>query len=201
MTIFSAVCIAVLCISWFGFLGALDDGLALLYKEGFVLIVALIAFAFFIFRRQLLTHPEKLFLVIVLSLTCGSSWVYDTNEVSWDIESHYAFMLDFANFGAEYNFTEADEGIVLRELEAPADDENIELLNEYETEQDQPSSRYKNAKHEATPLRQDDLRMRSIDAHLRVLGGKLQLRLLGHLLDDVCRGEHRGRGAVEWSPG
>lgn len=184
IAIFCVACIAVLCVSWFGFFNGLDDGLALLYKEGFLLIVALIEFAFWVFRRQLLTHPENVFLVIVLSLTCGSSWVYDTNEVSWDVESHYAFMLDFANFGADYHFTEADESIVLRELEVSPDDQNKALLDEYEAEQDEPSSHYRNALGEDAPL-MEEYPSRRVMANLEIWTNTDALQAKDTLLNEL----------------
>ena len=83
------------------------------YNKYFILFVAAVLFTFgifFIFRYEMKDKPERAFFAIVLVFTMGSSVMYDVNKVSWDVESHFKFMLLWTDpdgrvelSGAEYD--------------------------------------------------------------------------------------------------
>lgn len=84
------------------------------YRGGFIFALVFSAFSFFVFRRQLGTKPENVFLCCVLTFTCFSSVSYSVNEVSWDLDSHYWFMLEWSEPDRTVEMSKADEAIVYR---------------------------------------------------------------------------------------
>lgn len=85
------------------------------FRGGFAFAAMFSALSFFVFRKQLETKPENVFLCCVLAFTCFSSISYNVNEVSWDQESHYWFMLEWSDVDRERDLTRADEAIVYRD--------------------------------------------------------------------------------------
>lgn len=67
------------------------------YRFGFVVTCGLLVACFFTFRDSLKCHPEKVFLCIVLAVTCYSSVAMDINVSSWDVGVHFRFMLEYAS--------------------------------------------------------------------------------------------------------
>ena len=67
------------------------------YWIGFFFVCASILCAFFVFRKDIKTKPENLFLVIVLSITCFSSVAFYLNDVSWDVGHHYRYALEWSS--------------------------------------------------------------------------------------------------------
>ncbi len=67
------------------------------YRWGFVVACGFIGACFFTLRDNLKCHPEKIFLCIVLALTCYSSVAMGINVTSWDVGVHFRFMLEFAS--------------------------------------------------------------------------------------------------------
>lgn len=118
MVALACVLLVALLMLWTFSLSKIDGGLAVLYKVGFAFAAVMCAASLFAFRKSAFSHPENAFLVIVLSLTCFSSWAYDTNEVSEDLESHFGFVLDYSDFGNTHQYTEAEAAIVLRYLDS-----------------------------------------------------------------------------------
>lgn len=84
------------------------------YWIGFFAIVCFAVGAFFVFRHDLESKPENVFLCCVLMFTCFSSISYSVNEVSWDLDSHYWFMLEWSEPNRTVELSEADEAIVYR---------------------------------------------------------------------------------------
>ena len=81
----------------YAFLGPISTGSWInVYRWGFVTACALVLSGFFVFRKDALRSPEKLFFCIVLATTCYSSLAMDVNETSWDVGAHFEFMLDWA---------------------------------------------------------------------------------------------------------
>lgn len=113
---FGALSALLLFVLWNLFFSTMTGGLAILYKCGFFFALAFCIASVIIFRKDIVDHPEKPFLVILLAVTCLSSWAYDTNEVSWDLESHFSFMLEYSDASRIHNLTEADDGIRSRAL-------------------------------------------------------------------------------------
>lgn len=109
--------ILVLCALWFIWLSSMVGGLAILYKTGFLCTAAIGIIALVVYRKELVAHPERPFLVILLAITCSSSWVYDTNEVSWDLESHFWYMLAYSEPDRTYVFTEASKSVETRSID------------------------------------------------------------------------------------
>ena len=85
-----------------------------LYRDGFIFALAFSAFSFFVFRKQLGTKPENVFLCCVLTFTCFSSISYSVNEVSWDLDSHYRFMLEWSDLDRTEELSNADVAIIIR---------------------------------------------------------------------------------------
>ncbi|MCL1799554.1 MAG: DUF2142 domain-containing protein [Eggerthellaceae bacterium] len=71
------------------------------YWMGFFFICGFLAAAFFVFRHDIRTKPENLFLVIVLSVTCFSSLALDVNRTSWDDGIHFRHVLEWSTPGHE----------------------------------------------------------------------------------------------------
>lgn len=125
------ILIAVLCGLWFAWLSTAAGGLSLLYKIGFFSTALLCIIALMVYRKEILIHPEKPFLVLLLAITCTSSWVYDTNEVSWDLESHFWYMLAYSDVDRAYDCTEADQSLLLRDMsEYGVDPEKEQIVQE-----------------------------------------------------------------------
>lgn len=124
-----AASIIALLIIWSA-VSAQSGGLAIFYKCLFFISIIWIIIALFLYRSQAAQNPEKIFLVIILTLTCTSSVLYDTNEPSWDLAPHFDFMLEYANPGDVYEFTEADSAISQRNFTLPYEDPRITMINE-----------------------------------------------------------------------
>lgn len=123
--------VLVLAVLWFAWLSVAAGGLSLLYKIGFFGTALLCVIALVVYRKEILTHPEKPFLVLLLAITCTSSWVYDTNEVSWDLESHFWYMLAYSDVDRVYDCTEADQSLLLRDMsEYDVDPEKEQIVQE-----------------------------------------------------------------------
>ena len=108
--------ISCICI-WFFVLYDQPGGLAVLYKIGFFEAFGISIVSLLLFRKDIFRHPEKCYLVILLCITCMASWIYDTNEVSWDIESHYKYVLQYADPDRFYDYTEGDDSITSRKFD------------------------------------------------------------------------------------
>lgn len=50
---------------------------------------------FYVFRREIAGHPEKLVLSILIAVTGFFSWAVSVGHVSWDVDSHFGFMLEW----------------------------------------------------------------------------------------------------------
>lgn len=111
--ILTAVLIFALSALWFAWLSHVSGGLSILYKLGFVGSACLGVVALIAYRKEIAQHPEKPFLVIILAITCSTSWVYDTNEVSSDIDSHFYYMLAYSEPDRIYECTEAVKPFVV----------------------------------------------------------------------------------------
>lgn len=85
------------------------------YRGGFVFAALFSGLSFLVFRKDLKAKPENVFLCCVLTFTCFSSIAYNVNEVTWDQESHYWFMLEWSDVDRERDLTRADEMIVYRD--------------------------------------------------------------------------------------
>jgi len=101
------------------------------YWIGFFSICGFLLSAFFVFRHDIKTKPENLFLAIVLSITCFSSISFYVNEPSWDVGSHYLFVLHFAELDLEVNATVSDMKKVITENGVYF---SLKELNEFATE-------------------------------------------------------------------
>lgn len=109
----TAAFIGALCVLWFAWLSCVNGGLSILYKIGFIGSACIGIIALIAYRQEIARHPEKPFLVIILAITCSSSWVYDTNEVSTDIDSHFYYMLAYSEPDRIYECTEAAKPFVV----------------------------------------------------------------------------------------
>lgn len=67
------------------------------YLIMFIAAVLLTVGIFFVFRYELKDKPERAFFAVLLVFTMGSSVMYDVNKVSWDVESHFRFMLQWTD--------------------------------------------------------------------------------------------------------
>lgn len=126
----AAIAVVLICliVSWITYFSHISGGLASLYKAGFIASLSIVFCSFFVYRKQIGNHPEKVFFIILLSITTLSSWSYSTNEVSWDLESHYKFALEFADIDRSYEFSEADDAIVSRSYDADENDTRDDVL-------------------------------------------------------------------------
>jgi len=79
-----------------------------IYWIGFFFVCGFLLSAFFVFRHDIKTKPENLFLAIVLSITCFSSISFSVNETCWDPGSHYLYVLHFAELDLTYEATVSD---------------------------------------------------------------------------------------------
>lgn len=100
--------IAVLALLWFTVLAGRSDGLFTLYCLGAIGSVLVCVAALLLARKEIAVRPERICLVFLLALTCTSSWIYDTNQVSWDVAIHFGFMDDYATLDGNHEFTEAE---------------------------------------------------------------------------------------------
>jgi len=66
----------------------------------FFFLCGFLASSFFVFRHDIKTKPENLFLAIVLSITCFSSLSFNVNAPSWDSGSHYRFVVEWSRLGS-----------------------------------------------------------------------------------------------------
>lgn len=109
----AAVCALVAAVAFELIAGSLGFR-STVYRGGFVFAAVFSAFSFFVFRKQLGAKPENVFLCCVLTFTCFSSVSYSVNEVSWDLDSHYWFMLEWSEPDRTEELCKADEAIVYR---------------------------------------------------------------------------------------
>ena len=84
------------------------------YQLIFFMAAIFSAMVFFVFRHDIKSKPENVFLCCVLTFTCASSVCYSVNEVSWDLDSHYWYMLEWSEPDRIVELSEADEAIVYR---------------------------------------------------------------------------------------
>lgn len=129
----AAACAVAVAIAFELVAGHLGYG-STVYRGGFVFALTFSALSFFVFRRQLGTKPENVFLCCALTFTCFSSVSYSVNEVSWDLDSHYWFMLEWSEPDRTVEMSKADEAIVYRaesvvNTSADAIDERINELD------------------------------------------------------------------------
>ena len=82
------------------------------YWIGFFFICGLLLSSFFVFRHDIKTKPENLFLAIVLSITCFSSISFYINEPAWDPGTHYSFVLHFGSLNLNTVTTVSDMEMV-----------------------------------------------------------------------------------------
>ncbi|MCL1847423.1 MAG: DUF2142 domain-containing protein [Coriobacteriia bacterium] len=75
---------------------------------GFVFTLGFIASAFFVFRHEIKSKPENLFLVIVLSTTCFSSLSFGVHAPSWDVGHHFRYVVEWAKPNTEITLTTAE---------------------------------------------------------------------------------------------
>lgn len=103
--VFEAICYA--------FLGPISTGSWMnVYRCGFVASCGFILSGFYVFRKELLHCPEKLFLCIVLVITCYSSFAMGVNVTSWDVGSHFEFMLEYATPDLSNELTVAEAEMI-----------------------------------------------------------------------------------------
>ena len=84
------------------------------YNKYQIMFIAAVLFTvgiFFVFRYELKDKPERAFFAVLLVFTMSSSVMYDVNKVSWDVESHFKFMLSWTDPDGqvEINGAENDE--------------------------------------------------------------------------------------------
>ncbi|MCI8469192.1 MAG: DUF2142 domain-containing protein [Eggerthellaceae bacterium] len=107
------------------------------YHWGFVLALSFSGLSFAVFRKDLASRPENVFLCCTLVFTCFSSLSYSVNEVSWDLDSHYQFMLEWSDVDRTEELDLADESIMYRadstvNTEIEKIDERAEELDQLE---------------------------------------------------------------------
>jgi len=78
------------------------------YWIGFFFVCGFLISAFFVFRHDIKTKPENLFLAIVLSFSLFSSISFNMNAPSWDSGSHYRFVVEWSKFGSPVALSVAD---------------------------------------------------------------------------------------------
>lgn len=74
--------------------------------------VAFIACLFFVYRKVTDQRPEKLFFAVTLTFVLSSSLLYDINKVSWDVESHFRYMLTFTEPDLDVDMNGAEQDAV-----------------------------------------------------------------------------------------
>lgn len=81
------------------------------YNKYLILFFLMVLFSigcFLVFRKDMAEKPERLFFAIVLAFTMGASVAYDINKVSWDLESHFKFMVQWTNLDETVELTWAE---------------------------------------------------------------------------------------------
>lgn len=81
------------------------------YNKYLILFFAMVLFSvgcFLVFRKDMAEKPERLFFAILLVFTMGASVAYDINKVSWDLESHFKFMVQWTNLDETVELTQAE---------------------------------------------------------------------------------------------
>lgn len=84
---------------------------------GFFFSVFFVASSLFVFRKDLGDKPERFFLCVLLTVSVFSSIAFATYRVSWDVESHYLFSLQFSDPDRYAELSLADAGMVDSTLE------------------------------------------------------------------------------------
>ena len=82
------------------------------YWIGFFFLCGLVASAFFVFRHTIRKTPERLFLVLLLSITCFSALAFDMNMTSWDPGVHYRRTLEWTQPDLTVELSAADARII-----------------------------------------------------------------------------------------
>lgn len=83
------------------------------YWIGFFAIASFMSGACFVFRHDMRTKPENLFLCIVLCLSCFSVWAFSINEISWDVGIHYEHALEYSEPDRSVEMSLADAEMAL----------------------------------------------------------------------------------------
>lgn len=82
------------------------------YWIGFFFACGFLIAAFFVFRHDIKTKPENLFLAIVLSITCFSSLAFYVNKTSWDVDVHYLFVVEWTGPDLMADLSISDERMI-----------------------------------------------------------------------------------------
>ena len=78
------------------------------YWIGFFFVCGFLLSSFFVFRHEIKTKPENLFLAIILSITCSSSLFLSVNNYSWDTGQHYLWVVQWSGLGSAVELSVSD---------------------------------------------------------------------------------------------
>ena len=98
----------------------------------FFAVTCFVASGMVVCREWLATKPERVYLVIVLSITTLFSWSFSVREPAWDVGIHYRNTVRFADWEGEVESTPSDEILINKSPTEAADDSSLATVNAQE---------------------------------------------------------------------